>query len=82
MVRPGRAYRAGRERGKPRWVPADADARDLADSARPALRYDVPGVDDRPTRTALARLQSLYTTALEHSDQPVIDLVTSLRPTP
>ncbi|MCL7382544.1 hypothetical protein [Streptomyces sp. 35G-GA-8] len=42
-----------------------------------ALRYDVPGTDDRPTRTVLARLLSLYSTARDY-DRTVIDLIASL----
>ncbi|MFD7663555.1 hypothetical protein [Streptomyces sp. NPDC059788] len=46
----------------------------LVVEAMAALRYDTPGIHDRPTRTALARLLSLYSTGLCSDDQELIDL--------
>ncbi|MEU7162035.1 hypothetical protein AB0A98_37325 [Streptomyces chrestomyceticus] len=51
----------------------------LVADAMAALRYDTPGILDRPTRTVLARLLSLYSTGLCCDDQQVIDLNIFLR---
>lgn len=56
-------------------------AQHLMEDAMTALRYDVPGINDRPTRVQMARLLRLYASALDYGDQPVIDLVTNLHST-
>lgn len=50
-----------------------------AENALPDLRYDLPHAGDLHIRIVLARLLYLYRRALVHRDQPVSDLVTTLR---
>ncbi|MFE5841987.1 hypothetical protein ACFQ7N_10110 [Streptomyces niveus] len=50
-----------------------------AENALPDLRYDLPQAGDLHTRIVLGRLLYLYRRALVHRDQPVTDLVTTLR---
>ncbi len=75
---------AGRRRARRSVLPGRGRLRILPQAAQGAvdlLRYDRdrPDLQDRETRTVLARLLSLYAVALRRGDDPVIGLGANLR---